>query len=92
MNEKRRHERYPDSLAMDIMSPTGEIQTFVTRDISSGGIFVLAKYHDQLPLGAEVTITSTSHAHDQEPPTMRGRVVRRNGQGMGIEFLDSEFT
>lgn len=92
MNEKRRYERYPDSLAMDIASPEGDIMTCVTRDVSDGGVFVLVKYQEQLPIGTEVRITPTQHTHETEQPIMRGRVVRRSGQGMGIVFLDPGFT
>ncbi|MHB8697719.1 MAG: PilZ domain-containing protein [Sulfuricaulis sp.] len=88
MIEKRRYVRYLDSISLDVATPGDDIRTYMTRDVSDGGIFVLAKYHDQLAIGAEVTITPTQHAHETEQPIKRGRVVRRSGQGMGIEFLD----
>lgn len=92
MKEKRRFERSPDTLEMDIKTPAGEIRTYTTLDISDGGIFVLVRYPEQLVIGTEVIVTPTQHAHDNQQPTMRGRVARRSGQGMGIEFLDLRFT
>lgn len=92
MKEKRRFERYPDSLEMDIKAPTGEIRTYTTVDISDGGIFVLVRSSEQLAIGTEVTIIPTLHTPEEQIPTMRGRVARRSGQGMGIEFLDLRFT
>jgi hypothetical protein len=88
MNEKRRHERYPDSLTMAITSAAGDIKTYVTHDVSDGGIFVLAENRQLLPIGMEVRITPTQHAHEAEQPAMRGRVARCDEHGMGIEFLD----
>lgn len=92
MDEKRRHERYPNSLEMAIKTPTGDIKTYTTFDVSDGGMFVLAVSHEQLPIGTEVTITPAQHTLEDQKPTMRGRVAHRSGQGMGIEFLDLRFT
>ncbi len=91
MTEKRQYERYPDSLEMDIAASTGDIRTYTTADISDGGIFVLAVPSQQLPIGTEVTVSPTLHARENQKPTMRGRVARQSGQGMGIEFLDLSF-
>ncbi len=91
MTEKRRYERYPDSLKMDIVASAGDIRTYTTLDISDGGIFVLANPSEQLAIGTEVTITPTLHTQENQKPTMRGRVARQSGQGMGIEFLDLSF-
>ena len=92
MKEKRRYVRYLDSLSLDIAVPGGEARTYITHDVSDGGIYVVAKNYEQFAIRTEVTITPTQHAYDAEQPIKRGHVVRRTGQGMGIEFLEPGIT
>ncbi len=91
MKEKRRFERYPDSLEMDITASTGDIRTYTTLDISDGGIFVLVVPGEQLTVLKSLSYRRSTHKKIKKP-TMRGRVARRSGQGMGIEFLDLSFS
>lgn len=86
--EKRRCERYPTTHHMYLKTSTGVTRSYVTLDVSNGGMFVLAAISDQWPVGMEVIITQVLPVSEESTLTLRGRVVRRNKLGMGIEFLD----
>ena len=89
--EKRRHERYSSSHHVDIEASTGVTKTYITLDLSDGGIFVLAAISDQLAVGTEVGISPTWPVSGEQTPAVRGRIARRSSLGMGIEFLDAKF-
>ena len=66
----------------------GRDELLVTRDVSSGGLFITTKA--PLPLNAEVTV---SFRLDPAAPAINfhGRVVNcLAGLGMGIHFLDMD--
>lgn len=92
MKEKRRYERRPESLQMSVTSKTGETKTYTTRDVSDGGLFLYARAAEQLPVGTEVTIAPVRQVAGASPLAIKGRIVRANAQGMGIEFLEPRFT
>jgi c-di-GMP-binding flagellar brake protein YcgR len=87
MQEKRRYVRRRESLQMSIKPDTGDTKTFTTRDVSNGGIFLIAMASEQLPVGTEVIITPVQPTAGIPPSAIKGRVVRVSPQGMGIEFL-----
>jgi uncharacterized protein (TIGR02266 family) len=58
----------------------------VTRDVSAGGMFIVAK--EPLPMGSEVALSFRLGATDPLV-SCRGKVVYSGtGLGMGIEFID----
>jgi hypothetical protein len=73
---------------MSIQLDTGDTKTFTTRDVSNGGIFLIAMASEQLPVGTVVYITPVQHTAGIPPSATKGRVVRVSPQGMGIEFLN----
>jgi hypothetical protein len=90
MKVSRRYPRQRESVLMSVMpTGTGEARTYVTRDISVGGIFLYAKASEQLPVGTELLITPLRADADLMPSVpIKGRVVRVSPQGMGIEFSE----
>lgn len=92
MKNKRRYERHPDSLQMSVKPVSGDSRTYTTRDVSDGGMFLFALTTEQLPVGTEVVITPVRYAPGIAPPVIKGRVVRSSAQGMGIEFIESNFS
>lgn len=92
MKEKRRHGRRSEALRMSLESATGIRRTLVARDVSEGGIFLLALNPDQLPVGTEVTLWPAKVAGGAQPQIIKGRVVRVSDQGMGIEFTEPAFS
>ncbi|MHB8534972.1 MAG: PilZ domain-containing protein [Sulfuricaulis sp.] len=92
MQEKRKYERHPDTLKMSVKQSTGGAGIYVTRDVSDGGLFLLATTGEQLPVGTEVIISPVRNAVGITPPAIKGRVVRSSAQGIGIEFIEPSFS
>jgi PilZ domain len=84
--EKRRHKR--DDAALEVRCESfGLDEIFVSRDVSSGGLFL--KTPNPLVAGSVVELTFRV---SPEEPTLEcsGRVVYSlPGVGMGIQFLDT---
>lgn len=92
MQEKRRHGRNNGALQMSINLPNGQIRTLIARDVSDGGIFLLARPEEKLPIGTEVAMSPAHIDATARPPSILGRVVRASAQGMGIEFIEPSFS
>lgn len=92
MDNKRRYERRPESLQMSVTSNTGDTKTYTTRDVSDGGLFLFAPSAQQLPVGTEVIISPIRNASGITALAIKGRVVRSSAQGIGVEFLEPNFS
>ncbi len=91
MSEKRRYSRRSESLQMFVKFNGGDMKVFTTRDVSDGGIFLLASTTEQLPIGTEIILSPAHYAAGGMPPSIKARVVRSETQGMGIEFGEPRF-
>lgn len=90
MKERRRYVRRPESVPMSVQSETGDTRTYITRDVSDGGVFLFALTTEQFPVGTEVLIWP-AHGIPGATPAIRGRVVRSSAQGMGVELTEPGF-
>lgn len=88
---RRGNNRRPEALEMFVKSTTGENRTYTTLNVSDNGIFVLATFPDQLPVGTEVTVMPAQFMGNSQQLSIKGRVARAEDNGMGIEFVDSKF-
>jgi hypothetical protein len=87
--EQRRHERYPIDVEVEITEPAIGRVVVVTRDMSDGGVFLrVAPGQGRPALGSEITLRVTQTLGGEEPPLVRGRVVRATDDGIGVAFLD----
>jgi hypothetical protein len=87
MNDRRRSERVPITLQVEINHP--ELGTFLlnTRDISDTGAFLHFGTNPRRPeVGTEVSLRLTHLADGSEPPIVHARVVRVTEEGFGIAF------
>jgi hypothetical protein len=86
--DQRRHERYPIDVEVEITEPAIGRVVVVTRDMSDGGVFLrLAPDQARPALGAEITLRLNHSLDGEEPPLVRGRVVRATDDGIGVAFL-----
>jgi hypothetical protein len=86
--EKRRHERFKVPQPVEVTWPDGRVSTMITRDVSDGGVF-LESHDEPMPeIGAEVLLKVKGMLGDEEPPTVRSRVVRVVPDGIGLCFVD----
>jgi hypothetical protein len=88
VRNEREHTRYEASVDVVVAAPDCEPITLKTGNISHGGVFLLRKGHEPLPaVGTEFVATLNEFLGSMEPMAMRGRVVRRDAHGIGVEFL-----
>jgi uncharacterized protein (TIGR02266 family) len=83
--EKRRHRRA--SLVTEVKcDPSGKDELLVTRDVSTGGLFIITKK----PLPMDSSVSLSFNLGDGHPLiSCRGKVVySMQGMGMGIQFMD----
>ncbi len=96
MRERRRLERYELSTPAEVQVELGSgsllLPRMLTRDISSGGAFVLTDARLPLGIGVRVEITIRPGVlpgrefHRKAVVKLRGRVIRVEKDGVAIRF------
>jgi hypothetical protein len=91
--DKRIHERQEVSLSVEILDPPhlGKV-SLVTKDISKHGAFILLSKEKCLPVGRIVSLRMSGVLWGEKLSTFSARVVRVTDEGMGLQFLDFDFT
>lgn len=87
--EKRRHERYTESLEIKVTWPGKGTLTGNTRDFSDGGTFIKINFNPEPPLNTEMMLQLNSMVGDSEAPILVARVVRVTDEGTAFEFIFS---
>jgi len=90
MRDKRRHERIPVEVEVEVTFPgflRKQRRTLRTRDISHGGVFLAGDGKLNLPVGARIEIRLTGLVEGQAPPVVQAQVVRADKEGLAIAFL-----
>ena len=85
---QREHTRY--EVTIDVVIAVGNDRPFVlkTGNLSHGGVFLRAEPGQRLPSeGTEFIATLSEFLGSTEPMALRGRVIRRTDEGIGVEFL-----
>ena len=80
--EKRRHPRIPCSAPIEYIARDRTFRN-LSRDISTSGLFV--ETWDAFSVGE--TIAMALPLEKQAPVKLKGKVVRIDKQGIGIEFV-----
>ncbi len=86
MSDKRQNIRTEVNLKLSITHPSFGTITAITRDISNGGTFVVLDGQRKLPIGSIVEAQILDSPLGA--PVLRMRVVRHEGEGIGLEFMD----
>lgn len=88
VQKEREHSRCESSVEVVVATPDCDPITLKTGNISQGGVYLLRNGHEPLPaVGTEFVATLDEFMGSSEPMAMRGRVVRRDAYGIGVEFL-----
>lgn len=87
MHNKRRHERYPVTVEVELVDSTTGKSIVQTKDLSDGGLFLRLGAKPWPSIGAVVTVRLNESADGATPPLVRARVVRVTAEGIGLEFL-----
>jgi hypothetical protein len=87
MEEKRKHERYRETLEVKVTWQGHGTLIGKTRDFSDGGAFILVTYDPQPPRDTEVKLQLNSLVAGKEAPVLPARVVRTEPDGIAFEFI-----
>jgi hypothetical protein len=91
--EKRTDERQAITLSIEILDPPdlGTV-SLVTKDLSKSGAFILVSKDKCLPVGRIVSLRMPGLLWGEKLSVVSARVVRVTVEGMGLQFLDFDFT
>ena len=88
-NEHRKHIRIGLIVDIELTLPNQKQVTVRTKNISDGGLFLILDNTELPPIGTEVQVKLKNQLGDGEtPPVNRAMVVRNEGSGIGLEFLE----
>lgn len=91
VREKRRFERYPISLEVELSYPSlpgmGKL-VLQTKDMSDGGVFLFCSGEARPAIGTELLLKLTGTLNGEAPPTVKVKVARITDEGVGLQFLD----
>jgi len=88
-DERRRHHRIHVPLEVELTHESTGTVNLKTRDLSDGGVFLVMKNQPIPPEGSLVTVRLKGAFDGGElPPATTMKVVRLEGLGVGLEFVD----
>ena len=88
MSDKRNAERLGIRLEVEVERDQDK-SSMHSRDISNTGIFLECTPENLPPVGSILIIRIKQALGDGEAPSVRAQVVRIDGQGVGLKFLDT---
>lgn len=86
MENKRKHPRFPLNVDVKISHPDIGEQIVKTRDLSDGGIFILADPTAMPPIGE--IIHGQVQGESDDFPVVSMKIVRIEDDGLGLQFID----
>lgn len=86
-DDNRSFSRIPLPMEVEVRVEGTEMMVLETIDISNGGAFIKAAAHQCPAIGTELSLKVKGNLGGEEPPTVRARVVRITGEGIGVKFL-----
>lgn len=88
-NDKRKHIRMGLNVDVELIISEQQVVKTKSIDVSDGGVFLQADESQMPPNGTEVKIRVTGQiGGGEEPPFVHALIVRRNAQGVGLEFIN----
>jgi hypothetical protein len=85
--ERRRHERYQESLEIRVTWPGKETLVGVTRDFSDGGTYIRVQFEPQPAAETEMLLQLNAPVNEQAAPFLKARVVRSDVEGIAFRFM-----
>jgi hypothetical protein len=85
---QREHPR--QEVSIDVVIAVGNDRPFTlkTGNLSESGVFLRAERGQRLPSeGTEFIATLNEFLGSTEPMALRGRVIHRQADGIGVEFI-----
>lgn len=85
--EARSSERMDVSMDVLVAVPGETLMTMKTGNMTQNGVFLISRNRDLPEIGTEVILTMDEMLQSTEPTAIVGRVIHKNGQGMGVKLL-----
>jgi hypothetical protein len=86
--DQREHPRMEMCFSVEVRYEGHAPQVLCTRDLSHGGAFILKGTDPLPPVGAMVTVKAQKPEGDgADPPVIKARVVRKDDDGIGVQFI-----
>jgi hypothetical protein len=85
MDNRRTHPRTPMKVRVKILNSSVGEKIVVTRNISDGGLFLVAE-PTEMPNIGEV-VEAQVQGILENPPIVRARIVRLESDGVGLQFV-----
>jgi len=87
-SNKRRSTRLPIQLEVEFTHDEMGLVHLVTKNISDTGVFITVAEDKQPPIGTTAMVKLKKDFEDgEEAPTLHMRIVRKEKQGIGLEFI-----
>ncbi|MDT8387849.1 MAG: PilZ domain-containing protein [Thiogranum sp.] len=86
MREQRQHPRTSFTARVKIMHPDLVDNSYPTRDVAQGGVFLYCGDEIRLPAGTEVIVQDDEILED--PPQVKARIVRIDSDGIALMFIE----
>ncbi len=86
MRDQRQHPRTSFTARVKIMHPDLADNSYATRDVAQGGVFLYCGDQIGLPVGTEVIVQDDEILED--PPQVKARIVRIDSDGIALMFIE----
>ena len=85
MSDKRQHERIALRAHLKLVHPVIGEHEVEMRDMSNGGVFLLATNKHEFPIG---TVVQVQALNIEDAPVISAMVVRHDTNGIGLKFIE----
>lgn len=88
MQNKRKYDRYPIVLQVEVIFSDGRTMQLNTEDMSDGGVFLRLDAGQPWPkVGDRLHVRLKGLLAGQSPPLVTAQVARVTERGIGLQFL-----
>jgi hypothetical protein len=86
-DERRRYDRFRETLDIKVTWPGKATVIGKTRDFSDGGTFICVEFEPHPPAETTMLLQVDSLVNGHEAPVLKARVVRVSSEGIAFEFI-----
>lgn len=86
MDNRREHPRIPMTVNIKITHPDIGEKVIKTKDVSDGGLFILAEPTAMPPIGS--IVTGQVQGIIESAPELKMEIVRTDSNGVGLRYVD----
>jgi len=87
-SNKRSDNRLDICLAVEVTLASGQQIKLCTRNLSTTGVYLEKADHEMPPVGSIIHLKLNQKLGLGEAPLVKGKVVRTDEHGVGIQFIE----